>query len=610
MVSRRKFFSIAIMMFVLLFMFQFSMVLRDRQNTYDVNSNLAPKQNDGKNVWKNEELDPASVGTTDRRYVLFVGDSSSDMAEAVSRWCTYAKWDISKCSSMEKFKENDKNLPGMLILESEKYALDDNLKKIEELEQKGVIIVFGCLEDPKNIEKNQELQDFLGIYKIVSKKTELTGAKLFEGLLLGGEVIYETPEDKDERDRQDLQLNVPWYQVGSGTKTYMVGMFKEETSRDIKNEDLPTLIWRNGMYRGSIFAVVGDYLKDSTASGILDGMLTEASEYSIYPIVIAQNLSMVNFPGFADENNAEMMELYSQSVTGVGRDVIWPTLISIVEHSDLKMTCFIQPQADYKDGIEPDSEFLEFYLKQFKEQSAEAGLSMEYKSADSLEEKVDRDGEFFANADSDYRYGAAFAEERDLTDVLNLSEIKLLKNVSTLICEYTEKHPVVSYASDSITLQPVVGDGMHYTYSADFRMRSIQSALGYTNIMLNLQDIFWPQNEKDRWEIMERRFASNLLTYWNKFNCFTATTLSESDRRVRTFLNVDYTESREENVITLNTTKADSWFILRTHGEKIEDIEGGSQTKIEKDAYLIHAEDHTVKIQVDEPGLSYDSRHQ
>ena len=390
----------------------------------------------------------------------------------------------------------------------------------------------------------------------------------------------------------------------------MVGMFKEETSRDIKNEDLPTLIWRNGMYRGSIFAVVGDYLKDSTASGILDGMLTEASEYSIYPIVNAQNLSMVNFPGFADENNAEMMELYSQSVTGVGRDVIWPTLISIVEHSDLKMTCFIQPQADYKDGIEPDSEFLEFYLKQFKEQSAEAGLSMEYKSADSLEEKVDRDGEFFADADSDYRYGAAFAEERDLTDVLNLSEIKLLKNVSTLICEYTEKHPVVSYASDSITLQSVVGDGMHYTYSADLRMRSIQSALGYTNIMLNLQDIFWPQNEKDRWEIMERRFASNLLTYWNKFNCFTATTLSESDQRVRTFLNVDYTESREENVITLNTAKADSWFILRTHGEKIEDIEGGSQTKIEKDAYLIHAEDHTVKIQVDEPGLSYDSRHQ
>ena len=75
-------------------------------------------------------------------------------------------------------------LPDMLILESEKYALDDNLKKLEKLEQKGVIIVFGCLENPKNIEKNQELMDFLGIYKVVSEKTKLTGVKLIEGLLL------------------------------------------------------------------------------------------------------------------------------------------------------------------------------------------------------------------------------------------------------------------------------------------------------------------------------------------------------------------------------------------------------------------------------------------
>ena len=38
-----------------------------------------------------------------------------------------------------------------------------------------------------------------------------------------------------------------------------------------------------------------------------------------------------------------------------------------------------------------------------------------------------------ADADSDYRYGAAFAEERDLTDVLNLSEIKLLEK-----CQYAD----------------------------------------------------------------------------------------------------------------------------------------------------------------------------
>lgn len=606
MVSRRKFFSIAIMMFVLLFLFQFSMVLRDRQNTYDVNSNLAPKQNDGKNVWKNEELDPASVGTTDRRYVLFVGDSSSDMAEAVSRWCTYAKWDISKCSSMEKFKENDKNLPGMLILESEKYALDDNLKKIEELEQKGVIIVFGCLEDPKNIEKNQELQDFLGIYKIVSQKTELTGAKLFEGLLLGGEVIYETPEDKDERDRQDLQLNVPWYQVGSGTKTYMVGLLDQSKQKEtVENEELPTLIWRNGIRNGSIFCVVGDYMKDSTALGLLDGMVAEASSYYIYPVVNAQNLSMINFPVFADENNEQMMELYSQSITGMARDIMWPSLISIVEKGGLKMTCFMQPQTNYEDGIEPTSRDLVFYLKQMKEQNAEAGLSLQYKNAESLRDKLNQDAEFFRKADSSYKYGAAYTEEKDLDTVKALMNTELMKNVSTLVCEYTEDEPVISYCTDSVTLQSVTSDGMNYTYSDDIRMRSIQSSLGYTNVMLNMQKIFWPERKKDRWQIMQKRFSSNLLTYWKKFTGFDSTTLSESNTRTRTFLNLDFSETRTDDEIILKTSESGSWFILRTHGEEIEEIEGGTQKKLEDNVYLIQAQDTTVKIQIKTAGLHY-----
>ena len=65
---------------------------------------------------------------------------------------------------------------------------------------------------------------------------------------------------------------------------------------------------------------------------------------------------MINFPAFADENDEEMMKLYSQSVTGMTRDIMWPSLISIVEKGKLKMTCFMQPQADYEDGIEPDTE--------------------------------------------------------------------------------------------------------------------------------------------------------------------------------------------------------------------------------------------------------------
>lgn len=603
MVSKRKFFSIATMMFVLFFLFQFSMVLRDSRNTYDVNSSLTEKKTDGENQWT-----PSDSVTGSDSSVVFVGNEDGDMGTAVSRWCTYAKRKLISCKSVRTYKSDDKNLPEMMILESEKYADGDNLTTLETLEKKGVIIVFGCLENAKNIRNNKALMKFLGIQKVVAEETHLAGVKLFEGLLLGGEVTYNTSKDKEEKKRQDLELDVPWYQVGSGTKTYMVGLLDEKTGKNVENEDLPTIIWRNGIDYGSVFAVVGDYMKDSTALGLLDGMRAEALQYTIYPIVNAQNLSMVNFPVFADENNTEMLKLYSQSVTGIARDIMWPALISVVEKSDMKMTCFIQPQADYTDDIEPKSGNLEFYLKQMKEQSAEAGISLEYQKLDKAEDKVTKDTEFFENEKTDYRFGAAFAKEKDLKGILKDTDSGLLGDVGTLVCDYTENQPVVSYYSDSVTLQTVTSDGMNYAYSDDIRMRSIQTALGYTNVMLDMYDIFWPQEKTDRWEVMQKRFSSNLLTYWKNFRDFDSTTLSESNARIRTFLNLAYSQSREDNTITLQTSEAGSWFILRTHGEEIDEIDGGSQTEIEADAYLICAEDTTVKIRLKEQELYYDTR--
>ena len=607
MVSKRKFFSIAIMMFVLFFLFQFSMVLRDSKNTYDINSSLTKKKADGENQWTPSDSNSTTVIGADSS-VVFVGNENGDMGTAISRWCTYAKRKLISCKSVSTYKSDDKNLPEMMILESEKYADGDNLTTLEILEKKGVIIVFGCLENAKNIQNNKALMKFLGIQKVVAEETHLAGVKLFEGLLLGGEVTYNTSKDKEEKKRQDLELDVPWYQVGSGTKTYMVGLLDEKTGKNVENEDLPTIIWRNGIDYGSVFAVVGDYMKDSTALGLLDGMRAEALQYTIYPIVNAQNLSMVNFPVFADENNTEMLKLYSQSVTGIARDIMWPALISVVEKSDMKMTCFIQPQADYTDDIEPKSGNLEFYLKQMKEQSAEAGISLEYQKLDKAEDKVTKDTEFFENEKTDYRFGAAFAKEKDLKGILKDTDSGLLGDVGTLVCDYTENQPVVSYYSDSVTLQTVTSDGMNYAYSDDIRMRSIQTALGYTNVMLDMYDIFWPQEKTDRWEVMQKRFSSNLLTYWKNFRDFDSTTLSESNARIRTFLNLAYSQSREDNTITLQTSEVGSWFILRTHGEEIDEIDGGSQTEIEADAYLICAEDTTVKIRLKEQELYYDTR--
>jgi hypothetical protein len=72
-------------------------------------------------------------------------------------------------------------------------------------------------------------------------------------------------------------------------------------------------------------------------------------------------------------------------------------------------------------------------------------------------------------------------------------------------------------------------------------------------------------------------------------------------------LNLDYEESREDDVITLdiNGMEESASFILRTHNEEIADVSGGSWTEIEDHAYLIEADQATVKIRVEKEDSLY-----
>lgn len=613
MISKRNFLSIVSMMAVLLFLFQFSMVFRDWKNTYDVNENYQSKQADGKNVWKQQKVDLKSDQIRDRDYLVFVGSSGGDMERSAQRWCTYQKWNMASILSLNDIKTDMKTIPKMILLESESYAKGKNLQKLKEIEKKGTIVIFGCLENPENIKNDKELMKFLGISKVVTDRTKLEGVKLFEGFLLGGEVVYDAEKSDDplEKKKQDLNLNIPWYQVGSGTKIYMVGMFNENkklNGKKIKNEELPTIVWRNGISGGNVFAVVGDYMKDSTAMGFLDGMLSECSEYTIYPVVNAQNFSMVDFPFFANENNEKMQEIYSQPVVSVIRDIIWPSLVSTSEKSQLKMTCFIQPQSDYLNQIEPMKGNLKFYLKQMKEQSAEAGISMQYRKVNSLADKQREDENFFNEEGSSYKYGAAAVNYENLPLLLNLQNTGLMKNVSTITCARTEETPILSYCTDSITLQTATNDAVDYKYSDDIRMRSIQSVLAYTNIMYDFQQVFYPEKKEDEWQNVQKRFSGNITTYWANFKGFESTTLSKSSGRIRTFLNLDYRHYKKDDHVMLNTTHTKSWFLLRTNAKIVKKIKGGKSKKIEDGIYLIYAASNKVDITLKQQKLHYYSK--
>ncbi len=593
MITKRKFLSMTLMMFVLWFMFQFSQVMKESGNEYDFNEYAVNAEEGGRDEWQ-----PSPAGKEqDDKYTIFIGEGDSDIGKTVKLWCTYTKRRLAVCRSVQECPGDVEKNAEFIVLEEEYVAEQADLLWLAQRAENGMTLIFCNLPEPSEIAESKEWQSLLGIKEVMADEVALAGVNLFAGFLLGGQEIYLPEDEEEERERQDLDLKVPWYLTGNGCKTYMVGML-DDTS--VKNEELPALVWRAGVGEGKVFAVNGSYMEDCTGIGMLDAMAAEANPYTVYPVVNAQNLSVANFPGLASENNEAMEGLYSRNQLAVFRDILWPGLCSAIQKSGAHLTCYLSPQSDYGDGNEPSQEQLVFYLKQLKEKGAEAGLTTEYISAGSLPEKWRADEAFFQSAGSMYRYGAVYVTPEASRQVWMFQKYDMLQHIQTITGNYEKGQPVVSYKTDGITWQSVTSTGITHTYSEDMRMKSLQTALGYSNIVLDMNQISWPKEEGDRWELVSEEFSSNINTYWKAFEMFSQTSASESDRRIRTFLGMDYEDSREGNEIRIRMRKKSSgaaWFILRTHGEEIRAMEGGGYEEIEADAYLIRADEDEVKIQ-------------
>ena len=603
MVSRRNFISIFITMAVMFFMFQFYQIARESQSGYGVNIHISEESLSGSDRWQPaEDWEREATKTTD--FVVLYTQSGSSIETVVSQWCGYTKRALLVYDEIGEYVISEERLPEVVLVDSETVSLPDAMPFFEEVTDLGITLIFCNLPSPQVIRESDDLRRLLGIRIVRQDAAEVEGIHLLNGFFLGGERFYRADTEEEEK-QQDLELNMPWYIAAGGTKTYVVGMLNDLLKgQEARNEYFPGVIWRY-LYKDScVFVVNGDYMASMMGIGILDAMIYEANSYAIYPVVNAQNITVANFPGFAGENDEKMQELYSRDTKGVMQDVFWPALAGMATRSQYRMTGLMVPQYDYMDNAEPAADTLPFYLQQFRETNTEAGISLIYSDNADLATKLERDEAFYGSLAEDYVYGAAFVDEKDLEGLESaLSDWTFLENVRTMAGQTSENAPIVSYYNDDITLQSVTSVASEHKYSDDLRLRSYETALGYSNVLVNMYNIVWPEREEDRWENALEDIVTNLDTYWKPFSDFQNTTLSESDDRIRMFLNIDFQDEREGDTIRLQLSNGDEgWFLLRTHGERIADINGGEYQEIETDAYLLHAQQESVEILLEKGG--------
>lgn len=620
MVSRRNFLTITIMILILFFMFQFTGVMKNQLNEYGVNEydQSTYTQLNAESVFSNEV--PANALAD----VFYIGIASGDVAKVVSSWCEYSKRSLQMYATLSACDNVPENQ--LIILDGRTTVRTDaDITILQEWIDKGVNIIFARMPDISVIQRSNQLQKILGIDHILSTDVTLNGMHLFSGFFLGGERIYEAQTKEDEK-RQDLDHDIPWYVTGAGTKTYLVGTLTDEMfdatvpqslldqytnmeELSAKNILLPAVIWRYGTINSKVFCVNDDFLMDELNLGILSAITAQITNYDIYPVVNAQNLVAADMPAFSSENEEKMQELYAQSASAVYREIIWTSLVALQETTDAKLTCMVTPQFDYDDAQEPDGSAVTYYLKQLKEQNGELGWSATNQSNLSVADKLAIDKTFWKNYGADYKIASAYLRDGSQKSAAALA----LKDedVRTLVvADEDTTSPIISYATDNITQQKVTSAGITHTFSDDLKLRSMETALGYSNITLDLLSVTYPKTKQDSWEKMLRKLSPNLTTFWKPFEAFTHTTLSESDQRIRRFLAIDYEQERQGDNIAVMVKNFDqqAWFVLRLNGETVKSVKGGSSTKIEDGAYLICAEKDKITIKVGrKSGMYYGS---
>lgn len=596
MLSKRNFGMMMTIILVILILFLSSAVLREYFNDYNENHSA-----DSEWVKRSEETKETKDSKNSEKnwHIIYIGKQDTGYYESIQEWCTYRKAEFEEYSETKKAlkkaeayeKKNTYLLISGSVLEKDTETVSDSLTSYVEA---GGKIIFCSLPDYLVIAKSETLKNLLGIQQLRAKTVTLQKIWLYGGFLLGGETCYSFDELQDP-DRIDMEREIPWYDISSRTKTYMVGFIKaeEQTKQELHNEDMPAIIWRCNTGEGSIFAVNGDYMEGKSTLGILDAMVYESQNYALYNVVNAQNLSLTGFPDLTKENEKKFTEVYGFDSKQFCQNIVWPALISVAQDGDWKITAYLATKQDNDSKEDADVKSLVDYLKYFNEESAEAGISLGRMNDTDIQKSLEGDKQEIEKQDITYPFSGAYIRsenEEQLSKLVKDEKLKIFSDVRTICKAYDEEQPVFSWMTDWITTQAITMNGYQYTYKDDFRLKSIQTALGYSNVQADIYRAIWPQKRKDEWEVISEKLASNISTYWNPFSVFEKTTITESDTRVRRFLNESVTSDRKADQISIKVENfnEDAWMMLRTHGEKIESMKNGSWEKIEDDAYLLH----------------------
>ena len=600
MLSKRVYFTVSSLMMLVLFMFQFSGIIRKKYNNFDENKYAVSEKNDlNKNNVFTVLTDEDKVVKSISGYIVYIGDINTKTGNTVYEWCNYTKRNLLVYKTVSQYHRYNEKYPDAVLIDSDYVNIDSDIDTFSLLTDYGINLVFCTLPSYSAISENQRFEQLCGISPH-RESVNASGLKLYSGFLFGGEAWYTKENDPDGKF-QNMKLTMPWYNTSNATKTYMSAVVESEDGSKIDNEDQPAVIWRKSHDHAYVFCINGDYIKDISGIGILTAIMSESKDLDIYPVVDSQSVIVNNFPMFSFENDDAVEKYYFRNTSSLLENVIWPDISNLAESTGARFTFMAAPQINYSDNNLVSVREMDYFFRLFSEISSEAGLTTTRDDATSIDEKLTADAGIFSNYLSNYKFTSIIARKDELENVLS-SKNSLIDDVNTIVTDSQDYggKKLFSYVNDNVINVecPVTSD--KYTYSDDFRQRCFQTALAYTNIEFNMTGVCNPDDEKELWNEEIKSKSTALTSYMKNSKMFTKCSISQADKRIREFMAADYSYKQNSSYVSLDITGAQETarFIVRLRTGEVENVSGAVCTKVEKGVYLITAQSKHVEMTI------------
>lgn len=598
--SRRVYFTATIVMLLVLFMFQFSGVIRKKYNDYDINSyeQLENKNYTAQMVFK-VSTNEKEVLSGSNGYVVYIGGQDTDMGKTVTDWCEYTKRNMLIYKDIKEYRSYTTRYPDAVLLDSSYLNYSTDISYIDTLADSGINIVFCNMPDYSTMHENTYLQEICGI-TLNQERVAITGVKVFEDFLLGGEKWY-IPQTEEEQEYFDFDSETEWYVPSGATKTYMIGIADEKLYSDRTNEKQPAIIWKKSYGNSNIFCINADYIEKTCGIGILTAVMYNMNDYLIYPVVDSQSVVVKNYPLLSFDNENEIKQYYGRTSSAVMQNVIWPELYNISTGLDARFTFMVPPQLNYSDNNTPSIQELEYFFRLFKENNYEAGLTTRSDKETTVTEKLKADEDFYNAFMDRYRFLAISARKSEVSEILN-ADMEYTDNLNTIVTGSNDfaDDGLFEYKNQNVLGISSVLSAENYSYTRDFTQKCLNSALAYLNVDMDLEKVLTPDSNSLLWDKYVKKATYSLTGYLENNKYFSKCSITEADKRIREFLALNYTQSRSGDAITINTSGAAQTkrFMIRLHTEEIESVTGGEFVKVEDGVYIVTSDSNQIIVNV------------